>query len=167
MPVDVDAWVGVRGGAPVTERWWPTDQVEHFFETSFSDGDAEIRRGFQAYVAAVGEDDPVRRQELMFQANTLVATHEQAGAQPYLNEVMSGVPDGFASRYVDIAWAATGSRSTTTSPTSGSATTGDRGPRLGSEPISAAMMDRRTRRRPPGAADRSRHPRSRRCRPPA
>lgn len=76
--------------------------MEHFFETSFSDGDAEIRRGFQAYVAAVGEDDPVRRQELMFQANTLVATHEQAGAQPYLNEVMSGVPDGFASRYVDI-----------------------------------------------------------------
>jgi len=78
------------------------DQVEQFFADTFDEGDAEIRRGFQAYVAAMGTDDPVQRQQLMFQANTLVATHEQAGAQPYLEDVMSGVPDGFASRYVDI-----------------------------------------------------------------
>ncbi|WCO65831.1 hypothetical protein PO878_15110 [Iamia majanohamensis] len=84
------------GGRPSTE------QLEGFFRTSFDEGDAEIRQGFQAYVAALGEDDPTRRQELMFQANTLVATHEQVGAQPYLEEVMSGVPDGFASRFVDI-----------------------------------------------------------------
>jgi len=79
-----------------------TDQVESFFDTSFGDGDAQIRQGFQAYVAAMGTEDPTRRQQLMFQANTLVATHEQAGAQPYLEEVTSSAPDGFASRYIDL-----------------------------------------------------------------
>lgn len=72
------------GGRPTTA------ELERFFDTSFDEGDAEIRQGFEAYVAALGEEDPTRRQELMFQANTLVATHEQAGAQPYLDGVMSG-----------------------------------------------------------------------------
>jgi hypothetical protein len=75
-------------------------ELERFFSTSFGPGDGTIRTGFAAYVAALEEDDPVRRQRLMFEANTLVATHEQAGAQPYLERVSPG-PDGFTVRYVD------------------------------------------------------------------
>jgi hypothetical protein len=85
-------------GAPSTE------QVDAFFATSFGEGDAEIRAGFEAYVAAFGEDDPTRRQVLMFQGNTLVATHEQAGAQPYL-ETITDVPflsDSIASEFIDL-----------------------------------------------------------------
>ena len=65
----------------------PTEaQLESFFSTNFDDGDGTIRNGFAAYVAAMEEDDPSRRQRLMFEANTLVATHEQAGVQPYLED---------------------------------------------------------------------------------
>jgi hypothetical protein len=46
------------------------------------------------------EHDPARRQQLMFQGNILVATHEQAGAQPFLEDVSLG-PDGIAVRFVD------------------------------------------------------------------
>lgn len=76
-------------------------QLETFFSTNFDDGDGTIRDGFAAYVAAVEEDDPARRQRLMFQANTLVAVHEQAGVQPYLEEVSFG-PDGIATRFVEL-----------------------------------------------------------------
>jgi len=79
-----------------------TEQLEDFFDDTFADGDLEIRRGFEAYVAAINEPDPARRQQLMFQANTLVATHEQAGAQPYLEDVTAYAPDGLATRYIDL-----------------------------------------------------------------
>lgn len=75
--------------------------LQHFFDTQFSDGDRQIREGFQAYVAAIAEDDPARRQQLMFQGNTSVAIHEQAGAQPYLEGVSLG-PDGIATAFVDV-----------------------------------------------------------------
>ena len=38
----------------------------------------------------------------MFQGNVSVATHEQAGAQPYLEEVGRLVPDGLEPRYIDL-----------------------------------------------------------------
>ncbi|MGH9116605.1 MAG: hypothetical protein ACRD0A_01615, partial [Acidimicrobiales bacterium] len=80
----------------------PTEaELERFFSDSFDEGDGTIRTGFAAYVAAIDEDDPVRRQQLLFQGNTLVATHEQAGAQPYLERVSPG-PDGFVVRYIDL-----------------------------------------------------------------
>jgi hypothetical protein len=78
-----------------------TSDLQQFFDTQFSDGDRQIRDGFQAYVAALGEDDPARRQQLMFQGNTSVAIHEQAGAQPYLDGVSLG-PDGIATSFVDV-----------------------------------------------------------------
>ncbi len=78
-----------------------TAQLERFFADNFDDGDLEIRTGFQAYVAALEEPDPARRQQLMFQANTLVATHEQAGADPYLSQVATG-PDSVATEFIDV-----------------------------------------------------------------
>jgi hypothetical protein len=80
----------------------PTEtQLESFFSSNFDDGDGTIRNGFAAYVAAMEEDDPARRQRLMFEANTLVATHEQAGVQPYLEDVSFG-PDSIATRFVEL-----------------------------------------------------------------
>ncbi len=80
----------------------PTEgQLESFFSNNFDDGDGTIRNGFAAYVAAMEEDDPVRKQRLMFEANTLVATHEQAGVQPYLEDVSFG-PDSIATRFVEL-----------------------------------------------------------------
>lgn len=70
-------------------------QLENFFSGSFGPGDATIRTAFAAYVAATEADDPPGRQQLMFEANTLVATHEQAGAQPYVERMSLG-PDSIA-----------------------------------------------------------------------
>lgn len=79
------------------------EQLESFFRLNFDEGDAEIRNGFAAYAAAMTETDPLRRQQLMFQGNTLVATHEQAGAQPYLEGVGLGyVPDSFEAEFIDV-----------------------------------------------------------------
>lgn len=78
-----------------------TGALQQFFDTQFGEGDRQIREGFQAYVAAIVEDDPARRQQLMFQGNTSVAIHEQAGAQPYLEGVSLG-PDGIATGFVDV-----------------------------------------------------------------
>lgn len=76
-------------------------ELERFFSATFNDGDGTIRDGFAAYVAAMEEDDPVHRQRLMFQGNTLIATHEQAGVQPYLERVSFG-PDGIATNFVEL-----------------------------------------------------------------
>jgi hypothetical protein len=76
-------------------------QLEGFFRHNFHDGDGTIRNGFAAYVAAMEEEDPARKQRLLFQGNTLVATHEQAGVQPYLEEVSFG-PDEIATRFVQL-----------------------------------------------------------------
>lgn len=79
------------------------ESLETFFSTNFDDGDAQIRTGFTAYVAAMEETDPADRQRLMFQGNTLVATHEQAGAQPYLEDVGLGyVPDSWEAEFIDV-----------------------------------------------------------------
>ncbi len=79
------------------------DHLETFFSQTFDDGDAQIRNGFVAYAAAMAETDPTRRQRLMFQGNTLVATHEQAGAQPYLEGVGLGyVPDDIEAEFIDV-----------------------------------------------------------------
>lgn len=83
------------GGQPTSE------QLERFFADNFDDGDLQIRTGFQAYVAALNEPDPALSQQLMFQANVLVATHEQAGADPYLDQVSVG-PDSFTTNYIDV-----------------------------------------------------------------
>lgn len=84
-----------------------TKQVEAFFAATFHDGDAQIRDGFAAYIGVVEEIDPQRRQELMLQGNTLVATYEQALVQTHLEELFAGlwpdtVPDELVVRYVDI-----------------------------------------------------------------
>jgi hypothetical protein len=78
------------------------EQLERFFADHFGPGDAEIRKGFAAYVTAMAEDDPARRQALTFQGNVSVATHEQAGAQPYLEEVGAAIPDRLEVRYIDL-----------------------------------------------------------------
>jgi len=77
-------------------------QLQAFFGDNFADGDAEIRKGFAAYVSAMAEDDPAQRQALMFQGNVSIATHEQAGVQPFLEEVGSLVPDRLEPRYMDV-----------------------------------------------------------------
>ncbi len=78
-------------------------ELETFFSTNLHDGDAQIRTGFAAYVSAMEETDPAARQRLMFQGNTLVATHEQAGAQPYLEDVGLGyVPDDWEAEFIDV-----------------------------------------------------------------
>ena len=77
-------------------------QLKRFFADHFGPGDAEIREGFAAYVAAMAEDDPARRQALTFQGNVSVATHEQAGAQPYLEEVGAAIPNRWEVRYIDL-----------------------------------------------------------------
>jgi hypothetical protein len=80
-----------------------TEQLERFFQSNFHDGDAQIRTGFAAYVAATRETDPARRQALMFQGNILVATHEQAGVQPYLEGVGNAlVPNDIEAEYIDV-----------------------------------------------------------------
>jgi hypothetical protein len=76
-------------------------ELESFFSTNFSEGDGNIRTGFASYVAAMEETDPVRRQRLLFEGNTSVATHEQAGVQPYLEEISTG-PDGFVTQFIDL-----------------------------------------------------------------
>ena len=78
------------------------EQLERFFADHFGPGDAEIRKGFAAYVAARAADDPALRQALTFQGNVSIATHEQAGAQPYLEEVGALVPDRWEVRYIDL-----------------------------------------------------------------
>lgn len=75
--------------------------LERFFAERFGPGDEEIRRGFVAYAALLGETDAVQRQVLMLQADTLVATHEQAGAQHEL-EALSAGPDGLLTRYIRL-----------------------------------------------------------------
>ncbi|HEY3141447.1 MAG TPA: hypothetical protein VGJ86_09965 [Acidimicrobiales bacterium] len=76
-------------------------ELEAFFGTNFHAGDSHIRTGFSAYVAAMEETDPVRRQQLLFEGNTLVAMHEQSGVQPYLEEISTG-PDELTVRYIDV-----------------------------------------------------------------
>jgi hypothetical protein len=79
----------------------PTEaELERFFDQHFDDGDGTIRNGFVAYVAAMEADDPVTTQRLMFQGNVLIATHEQAGAQVYLERVSPG-PDTIVVNFVD------------------------------------------------------------------
>jgi hypothetical protein len=75
--------------------------LEAFFAERFADGDEQIRRGFVAYAAVLRESDPVRRQVLVLQGNALVATHEQAGAQRYLEALSTG-PDGLVTRYIQL-----------------------------------------------------------------
>jgi hypothetical protein len=77
-------------------------ELESFFATTFRDGDAQIRTGFAGYVAVMEESDPAARQQLMFEANTLVAMHEQAGVQPYLEKLDRWyVPKEIERRYFD------------------------------------------------------------------
>ncbi|MEM7321458.1 MAG: hypothetical protein AAF531_00105 [Actinomycetota bacterium] len=53
----------------------------------FRPGQADMRDGFVYYAAAIEEDDPVRRQELVFTGNLLLATFEQAGAQHWIEQI--------------------------------------------------------------------------------
>ena len=75
-------------------------ELEHFFASTFDEGDGTIRNGFVAYVAALEADDPVTAQRLMFEGNVLIATHEQAGAQIYLERTSPG-PDNITVNWVD------------------------------------------------------------------
>jgi alpha-tubulin suppressor-like RCC1 family protein len=85
-----------------------------FFTGKSSDGTArfgrggrEIRAAFLLYAASLRETDPARRQKLMFRANAMVAIHEQAGVDDYLQHVLVGplgieVYDWKASEYMDM-----------------------------------------------------------------
>lgn len=78
-------------------------QLEAFFRDNFGDGDHELRTGFAAYLAAMRESDPVRRQALTFQANMLLTAHEQAGVQPYVEGIGKPlVPDDIEVAWVDL-----------------------------------------------------------------
>ncbi|MGH8908064.1 MAG: hypothetical protein ACRD0K_16500 [Egibacteraceae bacterium] len=78
-------------------------QLEAFFRDNFRDGDRELRTGFTAYLAAMREPDPVRRQALAFQANILLTAHEQAGVQPYVEGIGKPlVPDEWEAAWVDL-----------------------------------------------------------------
>jgi len=76
-------------------------QLERFFDRGFQDGDAQIRSAFAAYAEVPVTQDPVRRQQLMYQGNVLIAVHEQAGAQPWLERVSVG-PDAIATEFVEL-----------------------------------------------------------------
>ncbi|MFV0308990.1 MAG: hypothetical protein ACK5OX_14735 [Desertimonas sp.] len=79
----------------------PTEaELERFFRQNFDEGDGTIRTGFAAYVGATQTDNPLDAQSLLFQGNVLVATHEQAGAQIYLERVSLG-PDVITAHFVD------------------------------------------------------------------
>jgi hypothetical protein len=77
-------------------------ELQTYFTDNYGPGDSQIQAGMAAYSELMTTDDPVRRQDLAYQANLLVATHEQDGAQPWLERIMSGVPDKLATHYVDI-----------------------------------------------------------------
>lgn len=83
-------------GAPPTAI-----EQQAFFDQHFDDGDAEIRSAFAAYSEVLRTEDPVARQELMFQGNVLIAIHEQAGAQGWLDQVSLG-PDGIATEFIEL-----------------------------------------------------------------
>ncbi len=51
-------------------------------------GHDQLRDAFEYYAAVLTEDDPLRRQQMTFMANALVATHEQAGAQIALEGIL-------------------------------------------------------------------------------
>jgi hypothetical protein len=82
----------------------PQAELERYFTDNFSDGDAHIRAGMAAYSEVMHTTDPVRRQELMYQGNVLIATHEQSGAQPWLEKLAPGpqFPDTVITRYLDL-----------------------------------------------------------------
>lgn len=76
-------------------------ELEAFFSTNFGEGDAHTQKGFAAYVAAIEEPDPARRQRLLFEGNISMTSHEQAGIQGWLEEINTG-PDGVAVSFVDF-----------------------------------------------------------------
>jgi hypothetical protein len=82
----------------------PTERdLRHFLTGEFGDGDAEIRAGFAAYIDVLTTTYPPLRQRRMFEANLLVATHEQAGAQPYLEAMGEGMLwDSLVTRYIQL-----------------------------------------------------------------
>ena len=80
-------------------------QWESFFNDSelFVTGDEFIRDGFLAMVAARYEPDVARAQELVLQSTMLFLTHEQRGAQPYLDELdYVLIPESLAGRYATV-----------------------------------------------------------------
>ncbi len=82
-------------------------QWETFFERNFSDigagqGDAVIRDGFAALIAAREALDLDDAQRLMYQSNGLFATHEQEGVQGHLDCIDSAVPDVVEAWFVTL-----------------------------------------------------------------
>jgi len=84
-------------GEPVTEA-----DINNFFNEQrlsdgrpmFEPGHQQLRDSFVYYLAAAETDSPKYRQELTFAGNGLIATHEQAGVQNYLEGVVDlGVGD--------------------------------------------------------------------------
>ena len=82
----------------------PLDPVEvtSFLERQFpGDEHREQQAGFASYLATMDTDDPVRRQELVYQGNLLIATHEQRGVQPFLDAV-TPLGTTFDAEYTDL-----------------------------------------------------------------
>lgn len=89
-------FLALHDGAPPTEA-----ELGDYFRTTFDQGDEQIRSAFAAYAEARLSTDPVRRQVLTYQGNVLVAVHEQAGAQQWLEKISLG-PDGIATTVIDL-----------------------------------------------------------------
>lgn len=78
------------------------EQLQAYFADNYGEGDAQIQAGMAAYSELMTTDDPERRQELAYQANVLIAVHEQSGAQPWLEDIASPGPDEVYTEYIDI-----------------------------------------------------------------
>lgn len=78
------------------------EQLQTYFADNYGEGDAQIQSGMAAYSELMTTDDPARRQELAYQANVLIAVHEQSGAQPWLEDIASPGPDELYTEYIDI-----------------------------------------------------------------
>lgn len=94
-----------------SERAW-----ENFFEDNFGPGDATLRDGFVALVAAQSEPDLDRAQELMFQSNVLLATHEQEGVQLHLEKFDTFLPDTVENWFINLRMGASVELDTDLSP---------------------------------------------------
>jgi hypothetical protein len=79
-------------------------QLQTYFSDphNFGSGDSQIQTGLAAYSELMTTDDPVRRQDLAYQGNLLIAVHEQNGAQPWLEDITAGVPDKIATKFIDL-----------------------------------------------------------------
>ena len=109
-------------GEEITE-----DRVRDYFDPTlrlggtshllFRPGQADLRDGFVYYAAALEEDDPLHRQELVFTGNLLLATSEQGGAQNWIEKItdLDWSDDGWRATSQAFSWVIGGDEAIATS----------------------------------------------------